>query len=74
MGTKTKSRSGFGIRIRDEHPGSYFESLETVFGGLIYLNSLMRMWIRIRDPGIFLIMGSGSGMEKILIRDKHPRI
>jgi hypothetical protein len=29
MGTKSRSRSG--IWIRNEHPGSYSESLETIF-------------------------------------------
>jgi hypothetical protein len=60
------SRSGSTIRIRDEHPGSYF-SLESIF------------WVKIltffdgdADPGIFLTMDPGSGMEKIRIRDKHP--
>jgi hypothetical protein len=32
----------------------------------------MRMRILIRGPGIFLTLDSGSGMEKIRIRDKHP--
>jgi hypothetical protein len=59
------SGSGFGIRIRDEQPGSYFRELRNNFLGLKYLNSL----IRIRDgknsdPG-WKIFGSG-------ILDKHP--
>ncbi len=45
------------IRIRDEQHWSYFRELRTIFVGLKYLNSLMR--IEIRDG-------------KILIRDKHP--
>jgi hypothetical protein len=32
------------IRIRDEHPRSYFRELKKLFFGLKYLNSLM--WIR----------------------------
>jgi hypothetical protein len=32
----------------------------------------MRMQMQIRDPGIFLTLGPGSGMEKIRIRYKHP--
>ncbi len=49
--------SNVRIRIRDEQPESYCicESLETIFWGLKYLNSLMRI--------------RGSGMEKIRIRD-----
>jgi hypothetical protein len=30
------------------------------------------MRMRIRDPGIFLTLDPGAGMEKIRIRDKHP--
>jgi hypothetical protein len=30
------------------------------------------MWMWIRDPGIFLTLDRGSGMEKNRIRDKHP--
>jgi hypothetical protein len=47
-------------------PDHITESLETIFG-LKYLNSLM--WMRIRDPEIFLTLDPGSGMEKIRIRD-----
>jgi hypothetical protein len=32
-GMGIKSRSGYGIRIRDEHPGSYFRELENNFLG-----------------------------------------
>jgi hypothetical protein len=45
------------IRIRDEHPGSYFRELRNHLLGLKYLNSLMR----IQDPGW---KKYGSGMEK----------
>ncbi len=34
------------------------QSLETIFG-LKYLNSLMRILMRIRDPGFFFIQGPG---------------
>jgi hypothetical protein len=34
------------IRIRDEHPESYFRDLGNNFLGKKYLNSLMRIWIR----------------------------
>jgi hypothetical protein len=46
------------IRIRDEHPGSYSESLEKIFGlKILYLCSGSRSWIRnLVDPGY--------GMEK----------
>ncbi len=57
MGTKVK------IRIRDEHPGSYSESLETIF------------WVKIlkffdADPGsgILMTLDPGSGKEK----NPHP--
>ncbi len=49
------------IRIRDEHPGSYFREFKTNF------------WVKILtffdvdgdpDPGIFLTIDPGSGMEK----------
>ncbi len=63
-----KSASGSGIR--DEQPGSYFLSLETIFMlflGLKYFDedpgSGMET-VRIRDPG-WKKVGSG-------IRDKHP--
>ncbi len=47
-GWAKKSRSGSGIQIRDEHPGSYFRELGNNFLGYKYCNSLMR--IRIRAP------------------------
>jgi hypothetical protein len=62
-----KSRSGSGIRIRDDDPGSYFRKLRNNFLGLKYLNSLMR--IRIRYPEISLVLDPRSGMEKLRIRD-----
>jgi hypothetical protein len=46
-GMGKKIRSGYGIRIRDEQPRSYFRELKKNFFLLKYLNSLMR----IRDPG-----------------------
>ncbi len=59
-----KSASGSGIR--DEQPGSYFLELTNqffcFFGGLKYLNSLMR----IRDPAWRQFE---SGIEKSRIRD-----
>ncbi len=57
------SGSGYGIRIRDRQPGSYFRELKTQIFGLNYLKSLMR----IRN-----LCEPRSGMEKIRIRDKHP--
>ncbi len=47
-GIGKKSRPG--SRIRDEHPGPYFQELRNSFW-VKYLNSLMR--IRIRDPESF---------------------
>jgi hypothetical protein len=69
---------GSGIRclfdpwIRDpgsemNNPDHISESLETLFLGLKYFNSLMRIW----DPGR-KNSDPGSGMEKIRVRDKHP--
>ncbi len=54
-----KSRFGGGIQIRDEHPGSCFPRAWKEFLGLKILNSLMRMWSRIRNPGIFLTLDPG---------------
>jgi hypothetical protein len=47
-------------------PDHISEGLETIF------------WFKIlklldADPGIFLTLDPGSGIEKIRIRDKHPR-
>jgi hypothetical protein len=53
-------KSGSGIRIRNEKPGSYFRELKKIFFGVRMLNSLMR----IRDPGWKKI-----GIEKVRIRD-----
>jgi hypothetical protein len=39
------------IRVRDQHPGSYFRELRNNILGLKFLNSLMRIWIR--DPESF---------------------
>jgi hypothetical protein len=54
-----KSRSKNGIRIRDEHSGSYFRELRHYF------------WVKILklcdadpDPEVFLTLDSGSGMGK----------
>jgi hypothetical protein len=48
-------------------PNHISESLKAIF------------WVKIlkffdadQDPGIFLSLNPGSGMEKIRIRDKHP--
>jgi hypothetical protein len=67
-GMGKKSGSGSGMK----NPDHIFECLEIIFFGLKYLNSLRRT----RDPG-WKKLGSGiwdtgSGMEKIQIRDKHP--
>jgi hypothetical protein len=60
------SRSGSGIWIRDEQPGSYFLELRNHYWGLKYLISL-----RIRDGKI---SDPKAGMGKIRFRDpdKHP--
>ncbi len=49
-------KSGSGMNI----PDHISECLETIFGGLKYFNSSMRIWDE-KNPG--------SGMEKIRIRD-----
>ncbi len=54
---KSQSGSGFGIRIQDGKPGSYFWELRHHFCGLKYLNFLMR------------ILEPGSGMKNIWIWD-----
>jgi hypothetical protein len=58
-GSGMGKRSESGIRIRDAQSRSYFRKIRTIIWVKI-LNSFMRN----RDPG--------SGIEKILIRDKHP--
>jgi hypothetical protein len=64
-----KSRSESEIRIRDEYFGSYFRELGNNFFGKI-----LKFFDADADPdpGIFLTLDLGSGMEKIRIRDKHP--
>ncbi len=59
----------FNPWIRDEYFGSYFR-----FVGLRYLNSLMRMRMRIRDQGILLSLDPGWKRKKFGsgIPDKHP--
>ncbi len=56
MGKKPRSE----IRIRYEFLGSYFRELKFFDADAD------------PDPGIFLTLDPGSGMEKIRIRDKHP--
>jgi hypothetical protein len=51
--------------------GKKSKNIPDNFFGLKYINSFMRMRIRIRDPGIFLTLDPESGMKKIRIRD-HP--
>ncbi len=60
-----KIRSGSGIRIREEHPGSYFRELRNHFWGYKYLNSLMR--IQIRDQESFW-----SWIRDVKIRIQDP--
>ncbi len=67
-----RDRDGLKIKIRSPDPNPrwtsrimFSERFETLFG-LKYLNSLMRMWmrmwIRIRDPGIFLTLDPGMNI------------
>jgi hypothetical protein len=55
-----KSGSGSGMN----NPAHIYESLETIYFGLKYLNLLKYLKYFDADPG--------SEMEKIRIRDKHP--
>jgi hypothetical protein len=57
MGRKSASRSG----IRDEQPRSYFPELRNHFIGFFGVKILK-----------FFDADPGSGMEKSVIRDKHP--
>jgi hypothetical protein len=52
-----KSRSGSGIRIRDEQPGSYFRELRNNFFNV----KILKFFMRIRDGKN---LDPGSGMEK----------
>jgi hypothetical protein len=61
-----KSRSGSGIRIRDQD----MFILETIFCVKNILNSLMR--IRDTESGIFLTSDPGWKKFESVIRDKHP--
>ncbi len=65
MGKTTWSRSR--IRIRDEHSESYFRELRNNFSV-----NILKFFDADADPGIFLTLDPGSGMEKNRIRDKHP--
>ncbi len=56
-GMGKKSRSGSRIRIRDERPASYFRELQ-------FFDAHADP-----DPGIFLRLDPGSGVEKIPIRE-----
>jgi hypothetical protein len=56
-----KSRSGSGIRIRGEHPGSYFRELRNNFRVKI-----LKFFDTDADPGIFLTLD--PGWKKIRIR------
>ncbi len=57
-----RSPSRSVIRILDEHSGSFFLELSNNFVVKI-LKLFIRMRIRIRDPGIFLSMDPGSGIN-----------
>jgi hypothetical protein len=60
-GSGIRDKSRVGIRIRDKQPGSYFLELRTLFFGLKYLNSLMRIRDgKNSDPG-WEKVGSGIG-------------
>ena len=67
-----KSRSGSGIRTRDEHPGSYFRELRKKIFGL----KIPKFCYADPDPGsgIFLTLDPLAGMEKLapLFQDKQP--
>ncbi len=55
--------SGMGKKNQDPDPGwSYFRSLKTIFWNKI-IKFCDAMWIRIRDPEIFLTLDPGSGIR-----------
>jgi hypothetical protein len=61
-----KPRSGSGTNI----PDHISESLETRFFGKIPVRyPVLKFFDTDADPGIFLSLDPGSGMEKIRIRD-----
>jgi hypothetical protein len=64
-----KSRSGSGIQIRDEHPGSYLQELRNNVLG-VKNTKILRCGC---GSGILNILDPGSGIRngQILIRDKH---
>jgi hypothetical protein len=68
-----KSRSRSTIRIRDEHPGTYFRLRELKNNFLV---KIPHFFYADLDPGsrIFLSLDPRSGMEKFgsWIRDKYP--
>jgi hypothetical protein len=68
-----KSRSGSGIRILDEHPGSYFRELGNIFW---VLNILVIFFDADPGSGIFLIRdGKTSDPEsRINIPDPQLRV
>ncbi len=55
------------IRIRNEHPGSYFRELGNNFLGY---NTIHKFFDA--NAGFGNLFDPGSGKEKIRIRDKHP--
>jgi hypothetical protein len=61
------------IRVRDEHPASYFRELRNNFFGL---KMVLKFFDADADPGseIFLSLDRGSRIEKFRsgIREKHP--
>jgi hypothetical protein len=69
MGKKIKIRIrgpgfGSGMNILDH----ISESLETIF-----CDKLLKFFDADADPGSVNLFDPGSGMEKIRIREKHPR-
>ncbi len=64
-----KSRSESGKRIRNEHLGSRFRELETIFS-----IKILKFFDANPDQGSrsFLTLDPRSGIDKLWIRDKHP--
>jgi hypothetical protein len=57
------------IRIRDEHPGSYYREL----GSNFWVKILIFFYADVNpDTESKNLFHPGSGMEKIRVRDKHP--
>jgi hypothetical protein len=71
-GSRIRDGEKAKIRIRDEHPGSYFRELREQFFGL----KILKFFYSDPDPGsgIFLTLDPGSGMEIFGSRDPQTAV